>query len=398
MSIDNNYYEMKLAEARNLLGPLGPESQELLSIKLRPVDDIGTLKSAYAYPDDYKLLRQSLDEHGFQRLREGWVSRGKAEVYGTPTWDVFLIAEHETGPEIVFAVAGGVVLANILIGLLKRFISTLQQNDLAGKRYHKAGAVSVEVRNENGGQQIVTISLPASVDQVEAVSGDFQIKLSRYIQNYKGSTQSVYRSLVGAAPEPIVILFLGANPSDTTRLSLTQEVQAIDMILRSTDYRERFKLEQQWEVQAKEIPGKIMRFKPNIVHFSGHGSIDGRLIFQDSEGRSMPVKQESLTTIFRLLNDKVRCVVLNACFSESQAKAISQQIDVVVGMSHEIGDSDAMAFAGAFYEALGYGKDVGTSFNLAKLSISLSGLSDEYIPQLLLRSGVDVYNYRFTVL
>ena len=64
----------------------------------------------------------------------------------------------------------------------------------------------------------------------------------------------------------VVALFLGANPTDATRLALTREAQEIDNRLRATEFRERLRVEQQWEVQAFEIPRKIMRFGPKIVH------------------------------------------------------------------------------------------------------------------------------------
>jgi hypothetical protein len=47
---------------------------------------------------------------------------------------------------------------------------------------------------------------------------------------------------------------------------------------------------------------------------------------------------------------------LNACDSAPQAEAIVSVIDCAVGMSDEIDDSAAIAFAAAFYEALGYGR------------------------------------------
>ena len=42
-------------------------------------------------------------------------------------------------------------------------------------------------------------------------------------------------------------------------------------------------------------------------------------------------------------------VVLNACHSHEQAKAIVQEIDFVVGMADSIGDEAARVFAAAFY-------------------------------------------------
>lgn len=160
------------------------------------------------------------------------------------------------------------------------------------------------------------------------------------------------------------ILFLAANPSDLTRLALTREVEKIGERLQSTSHREIYDLAQHWEVEAAKVPGLILRHRPQIVHFSGHGTLAGELVFQNSSGTSAPSPVEVIASIFGILNKYVRCVVLNACFSQAQAEAIVRSVDVVVGMPAAIPDGDAIAFAAAFYEALGYGEDVKTAFEL----------------------------------
>jgi hypothetical protein len=76
-------------------------------------------------------------------------------------------------------------------------------------------------------------------------------------------------------------------------------------------------------------------------------------------------------------------VVLNACYSEGQAQAIAEHTDCVVGMSDAIGDQAAIRFAASFYQALGYGRDVKTAFDLGCNQIDLEHLGDKDVPQLL---------------
>ena len=113
----------------------------------------------------------------------------------------------------------------------------------------------------------------------------------------------------------------------------------------------------------------------------------------------------------------VGCVILNACFSRVQAEEIVKHVQVVVGMSNEIRDSDAIAFSGAFHQGLACGEDVAGSFVLACNAIGIdrdagvraadaqrdivtSGSGTErsvtQIPQLLVRSGVDASALRFS--
>lgn len=183
--------------------------------------------------------------------------------------------------------------------------------------------------------------------------------------------------------EKIRILFLTANPSDTSRLRLDQESRAIDQALRRAQFRDKFEFNQYQALRLSDLQECLLRFAPHIIHFSGHGAGDGRLILEDASGKGRPVSERALVGLFQNLRDNIRCVVLNACYSESQAKAIAQNVDCVVGMSEAIGDESAVSFSSAFYQALAYGRDVATAFNLGCIQIDLDNLHDEDIPTLI---------------
>jgi hypothetical protein len=52
-------------------------------------------------------------------------------------------------------------------------------------------------------------------------------------------------------------------------------------------------------------------------------------------------------------------------------------------MSKGIGDAAAISFAAAFYQALGYGRNVKTAFDLGCLQIDLESLDEQDIPKLI---------------
>ena len=64
-------------------------------------------------------------------------------------------------------------------------------------------------------------------------------------------------------------------------------------------------------------------------------------------------------------------MVLNACYSEPQAKAISRYIKYVIGMKQTIGDQAAIAFAVGFYQALGAGRRIEEAYELGCVQIRL---------------------------
>lgn len=179
------------------------------------------------------------------------------------------------------------------------------------------------------------------------------------------------------------ILFLAANPKDTRPLRLDAEIRAIDQVLHQSQYRDRFEIKQHWAVSVMDIQSFLLRYQPNIVHFSGHGSPSNAIILDDSSGNSHPVSPRALSQLFSALKDNIRCVVLNACYSEQQAQAIAQNVDCVVGMSNQIGDASAIAFSMAFYQALGYGRDIRNAFELGCVQIDLENLGQHETPQLI---------------
>jgi len=93
--------------------------------------------------------------------------------------------------------------------------------------------------------------------------------------------------------------------------------------------------------------------------------------------------------LFTSVNINIRLVVLNACYSEVQAKAIAEVVDCVVGMKKEIGDEAAIIFAEYFYSALGYGRSVKQAFEQGKVALILESIPEGDVPVLIVRKGID---------
>jgi hypothetical protein len=187
----------------------------------------------------------------------------------------------------------------------------------------------------------------------------------------------------------VKILFLAAMPDDQLRLRLDQEYREIGEKIRASKCRDQLELKSEWAVRVKDLHDLLLREKPHILHFSGHGAVGGGLLFVDDAGNSQPVSEVALSKLFRILKDSLRVVVLNACFSAPQAKAITTAIDCAVGMKGTIGDTAAVEFASAFYQALGYGRSVQVAFDLGCNALELLGIPEEKTPTLLIRRGVD---------
>ncbi len=185
---------------------------------------------------------------------------------------------------------------------------------------------------------------------------------------------------------PQSILFLAANPKDTARLRLDQELRDIGEGLQRAQKRDQFQLEQRLAVRPRDIQRAMLDISPQIIHFSGHGTGEQGLVFEDEIGNAQFVDGEALAGLFELFADQIRCVVLNGCYSEVQAKAIATYIDYVIGMNQAIGDRAASEFAVGFYDAIGAGRPIEFAYKLGCAAIRMAGIAEHLTPVLLKKS------------
>ena len=181
----------------------------------------------------------------------------------------------------------------------------------------------------------------------------------------------------------ISILFLSADPTDVTRLRLGEELREIQEKLQLAKLRERFTLEQRMSVRPADISQAFLDVQPQIVHFSSHGTTTDALCFENLIGETHPIESAALAALFEQFADQVNCVILNACYSEIQASAISKHINYVIGMNQTISDKAAIAFVIGFYQALGAGRTAKEAYKLGCVQIRLQGIPEHLTPVLI---------------
>jgi hypothetical protein len=187
----------------------------------------------------------------------------------------------------------------------------------------------------------------------------------------------------------VSILFLSADPTNASRLRLSEEFREIDEQLRQSKYRERFKLAlPQLSLRPKDISGALLNMQPQIVHFSCHGTSEGALCFENEIGQTHLVQPDALAALFEKFSSQVKCVLLNACYTDLQAKAIAQYIEYVIGMNQAIGDKAAIAFAIGFYQALGAGRTIEEAYELGRVQIMLIGITGHLAPVLIKKKEI----------
>jgi hypothetical protein len=178
------------------------------------------------------------------------------------------------------------------------------------------------------------------------------------------------------------ILILTANPVETTKLRLDEEVREIQEGLQRSRRRESFEIIPRLAIRQDDLRRALLDHEPHIVHFSGHGVGSDGLMLENDDSTAKLVSTEALARLFALFSNRVECVLLNACYSEVQAAAIHQHIDYVIGMNRAIGDRAAIKFAMGFYDGLGAGRGYGEAFEFGLTGIDLEGLPEVATPVL----------------
>jgi CHAT domain len=180
------------------------------------------------------------------------------------------------------------------------------------------------------------------------------------------------------------ILLLAANPKNTANLRLQEEEREIKERLRLNGYG-KTPIFSTGATRIRDIQLAMLDFNPHVVHFCGHGTGERGLVFEDNNSREQIVTSEAIATIFKLFaqQKQLECVVLNACYSEEQAKEICKYVAYVVGMSESIADDAAIEFAIGFYTAVGAGESYEFAYEMGCNAIQLADLTESNIPILL---------------
>jgi len=214
------------------------------------------------------------------------------------------------------------------------------------------------------------------------------------VQNILGVdfTELLYKKLSGRnlpiqkkESKPVTVLFLAADPTDVSRLRLSQELREIQEKLQLANLREQFELQQRLSIRPSDIIQALLDVQPNIVHFSGHGTANGMLHFENDRGATQLIHPDALSALFEQFSEQVNCVVLNACYSEIQANAIAKHINYVIGMNKAISDKASIAFSIGFYQTLGAGRSIEEAYELGRVHIRLQGIPEHLTP-ILVRS------------
>lgn len=204
----------------------------------------------------------------------------------------------------------------------------------------------------------------------------------------------------------IVILFIASNPKCTyidkngletelQKLDLDKEAREIKEAITKSLNRDSIDFQTRWATRISDLLQAINETNPTIIHFSGHGSTNGELVFQDNYDKPKTVSNEAIAEMISASSDDIRMIVFNNCFSSIQAKMIVDRVEATIGMNTAIGDNSAIIFASQLYSAIGFGLSLDKAFAQAKAMLMLEDTKEEKTPELFIKEGFEAKDIVF---
>lgn len=209
------------------------------------------------------------------------------------------------------------------------------------------------------------------------------------IAGIEAKADTALRALRAPKAEKLRILMLGASPMGDLRI--TREHTRIRRAVEASVHRDRVDVEPRLSATAQDLLEGIAKFRPHVVHFSGHG--DEQLIsFEDNVDEpheGVVVTASAFASACAATDEPPTVIVLNACRSATVADALIQRFaPIVIGMRGDIDDDDALHYSTALYSSIANGHSIQSAHLAGKAAVELAGGEHE-LPHLATAWNVD---------
>ncbi|HEX6371139.1 MAG TPA: NACHT domain-containing protein [Longimicrobium sp.] len=172
------------------------------------------------------------------------------------------------------------------------------------------------------------------------------------------------------------------------RLLLDEDVRRMQQKGRYADGRRVVEFDVRWAARPDDLLQALHETHPTVVHFSAHGGSDG-LVLVGEDGAPHVVRADALVELFTRFQRDIRLVVLNACLSLPQARALADVVGCAIGTRKQISDLGAIIFGAELYRAIAFGESVQAAFDKARAALLMEYPADYDCPVLIARQDVD---------
>lgn len=207
----------------------------------------------------------------------------------------------------------------------------------------------------------------------------------------------VPRSRSGTKKKKIRIAFLTTNPYSNIPLRTDLEAREVDAAIQRSPNRELVDFRHFPAAQLQDLLNALNNFRPNVIHFSGHGG--GETLILDNataeEDGGVELDFEQINKVVSATNEPPVLLVFNACDTTDGAEVFLGTVSAVVAMSSSISDQAACLFSGQFYSAIAGGQSVGNALKQGKVVLDVANLKDADLPTVISKPGIDADKLTF---
>src|SRR3569833_2263912 len=214
--------------------------------------------------------------------------------------------------------------------------------------------------------------------------------LERRMSQTEMIVDTALRELPTPKQEKLRVLILGAASGGDLRVG--REQKRIRAAVESALHRDYIELDVRPAATTGDLLDGITKFRPHVVHFSGH-SDDDLIEFEDEldeHHEGVIVTARAFAAAVKATDDPPLLVLLNSCNSAAQNDNLVEQVaPFAIGMADEIDDGDAIVYAAQFYAAVANGQSIKSAHLSGQAALELAGLSGTELPTLAWAQDVD---------
>ena len=201
------------------------------------------------------------------------------------------------------------------------------------------------------------------------------------------SPHEVRKELLTPLKPPLRVLALLSSPADMPTINIEREAQILQETMLDHVKEGNVELNILTSVTVDSLQMALVRYRPDLVHFVGHGVYDqekqsGVLLVEDENGHGRPLYSESIRSL--LADQSVRAVVLNGCHTGSAGSSqdvttgiagmlVEAGIPLVVATLREVWDDAALLFSRSFYGTLAAGTTLEAALAQSRKRLDLEG-------------------------
>ena len=151
----------------------------------------------------------------------------------------------------------------------------------------------------------------------KAIAGEagvpfFSISGSDFVEMFVGVGASRVRDLFEQAKKnspSLIFIDDDGNTVQQQKLKLEKEAREIHESIQKSLKRDFISFETRWATRVTDLLQFINEVNPTILHFSGHGTSDGKLVFQDNNDKPKLLSMDALVELINASSDNLRLVV-----------------------------------------------------------------------------------------